>query len=183
MIAIVSGLPRSGTSLMMQMLQAGGHPILCDDQRAADEHNPRGYLEYDKVRRLRSDNTWLAEADGKAVKVVSLLLYHLPAGFEYRILFVRRDLDEVMRSQERMLATRGTADGAEMRIHFERHLQSVKEWIGRQPAMHIHEVNYTDLLDQAETSARAVAAFLGRELDIDGMTAAVDRNLYRQRKA
>lgn len=183
MIAIVSGLPRSGTSLMMQMLQAGGCPILCDDQRAADEHNPRGYLEYDKVRRLRTDNTWLAEAEGKAIKVVSLLLYHLPPAFEYRIVFVRRDLDEVMRSQERMLTTRGTTDGADMRAHFERHLRSVKEWIGRQSTMHLHEVNYTDLLDKAEGSAREIAAFLGCELDIDRMTAAVDRNLYRQRKA
>jgi hypothetical protein len=181
MITIVSGLPRSGTSLMMQMLQAGGHPVLCDDQRTADEHNPRGYLEYDKVRRLRSDNSWLSEAEGNAVKVVSLLLYHLPAEFEYRILFVRRNMEEVLRSQQRMLDTRGTTDGIDMRAHFERHLQSVMEWIGRQPKMRIHELNYIDLLNEPIRSAQAVASFLERDLAIDRMANAVDRGLHRQR--
>lgn len=181
MITIVSGLPRSGTSLMMQMLQAGGHPILCDEARTADEHNPKGYLEYDKVRRLKSDNSWLDQAEGKALKVVSLLLYHLPPGFEYRILFMRRDLGEVLRSQERMLESRGTVDGADLRAHFERHLQGVMEWVLQRPWMPVFDVSYVDLLEKPEQGARDVARFLGSDLSIDRMAGVVDRSLYRQR--
>src|SRR5262245_44380653 len=130
MITIVSGLPRSGTCLMMQMLQAGGLPLLCDQVRAADEDNPRGYLEFDKVRQLAKDAGWMSQAEGKALKVVSLLLYHLPPGFEYRVLFMRRDLDEILTSQEKMLARRGESPGpdrATMRRHFERHLEGLGE--------------------------------------------------------
>src|SRR5262245_12033356 len=111
MITIVSGLPRSGTSLMMQMLQAGGLPILCDQVRAADDDNPRGYLEFEKVRQLAKDAGWMNQADGKVLKVVSLLLYHLPPGFEYRVVFMRRNLDEILRSQEKMLNRRGEPPG------------------------------------------------------------------------
>ena len=92
MITIVSGLPRSGTSLLMQMLDAGGYPVLCDDERHADEDNPRGYFEYTPVRRLEQDNRWLADAEGKALKVVSPLLYHLPKDFNYCLLFIQRPL-------------------------------------------------------------------------------------------
>src|SRR5262245_6238620 len=101
MITLVSGLPRSGTSLLVQMLEAGGLPILCDNLRPADEDNPRGYLEFDKVRHLERDAGWMAEAEGRALKVVSPLLYHLPRGFEYRIVFMRRDLEEILDSQDR----------------------------------------------------------------------------------
>ena len=102
-IWIVSGLPRSGTSLMMQMLQAGGLPILIDKARPPDEHNPRGYFELQKVKHLALDSSWLGESRGKAIKVIVQLIPFLPAGFKYRILFVRRDLREIVRSQERML--------------------------------------------------------------------------------
>ena len=103
MITVVSGLPRSGTSLVMQMLAAGGIPVLGDDLRRADEDNPRGYLEYEKVKSLERDSTWLPEAEGKAIKIISFLLPKLPSSFEYRVIFVRRNLTEVLRSQEKML--------------------------------------------------------------------------------
>lgn len=110
MITVVSGLPRSGTSLMMQMLLEGGMPVLRDAGRPADEHDPRGYLEYRKVRSLKDDCSWLHDADGRAIKVVSQLLYYLPADFEYRDIFMRRDLDEVLQSQEKMPTSNSSCD-------------------------------------------------------------------------
>ena len=111
MITVVSGLPRSGTSLMMQMLEAGGMETVTDGQRAPDADNPKGYYELERVKRLKEDHAWLAEAEGKALKVVSMLLYDLPADFRYRVLFMERDLDEILSSQRTMLARRGTGEG------------------------------------------------------------------------
>src|SRR5262245_38643826 len=106
-VTVVSGLPRSGTSLLMQMLAAGGLPVLADDARPADEDNPRGYLEYDPVRRTATDASWVALARGQAVKLVHLLLVHLPPGFEYDVIVAHRRIDEVLASQRRMLERRG----------------------------------------------------------------------------
>ena len=106
-ITVVSGLPRSGTSMMMQMLHAGGHPCLTDDRREADADNPRGYFEYDKVKQLRTDCSWLPEATGKAVKIIAQLLSVLPTELDYKIIFMRRELDEVIASQNRMLDRQG----------------------------------------------------------------------------
>src|SRR5947209_18564630 len=116
-IVIVSGLPRSGTSLMMQMLEAGGLEVVTDGIRAADTDNPRGYYEFERVKKIKTDAAWLPGARGKAVKMVSQLLYDLPAGEAYRILFMDRDLDEVLASQEKMLARlgRSAAPSAEMK--------------------------------------------------------------------
>ncbi len=186
MIVVVSGLPRSGTSLMMQMLQAGGYPVLCDDQRVADENNPRGYLEYEKVRRLERDSSWLAEAEGRAVKIVSLLLYSLPQQFEYRILFLRRSLDEIQQSQAAMLqrnqphAIGGVRD---LRSDFERHLQHLKEWWRTQMNMSVQECDYAEIIHSPRKQAAAVAQFLNAPLDLDAMAAAVDPTLHRQRTA
>ena len=106
-IIVVSGLPRSGTSLMMQMLAAGGVEVVTDHVRTADTDNPRGYYEFELVKKIKQDASWLPEARGKAVKMVSQLLYDLPAGEKYRIIFLERDLDEVLVSQEKMLERLG----------------------------------------------------------------------------
>jgi len=110
MITIVSGLPRSGTSLMMQMLAAGGMPVLSDGERQADVDNPRGYLEWERIKQLPQDPACIAEAEGKVVKVISRLLLSIPAGHEYRVIFMQRPLPEVLASQETMLLHRGTAN-------------------------------------------------------------------------
>src|ERR1022692_2693155 len=94
-VTVVSGIPRSGTSLMMQMLAAGGMPVLAGELRAPDEDNPRGYFEFEPVKRTKRDPAWLREAPGKAVKVVYLLLRDLPAGYDYRVIVMRRDLNDV----------------------------------------------------------------------------------------
>lgn len=184
MITIVSGLPRSGTSLMMQMLHAGGMPVLADDNRPPDEHNPRGYLELQKVKILDKDNSWMAEAEGKVLKVVSLLLYHLPAGFEYRIIFMKRDVDEILSSQERMLAglhQSAGPDRAMMKQHFEKHLESLAEWIGRQPHIQAIGCPYAELVTSPAATIPSVVEFLGVDLAVDNMISAVDPSLYRQR--
>lgn len=185
MITVVSGLPRSGTSLMMQMLQAGGHPILSDHLRPADANNPREYLEFDKVRQMERDISWVAQAEGRAVKVVSLLLARLPSAFNYRVIFMRRELDEVLQSQEAMLARLGRAVGPDrgaMRKHFERHLEVVTEWISRQPHIQSLDCEYAHVVRTPEATARTVAAFLQQPLNIEAMTSVVDPALYRQRR-
>ena len=184
MITVVSGLPRSGTSLMMQMLAAGGMPLQADEARPADAHNPRGYFEDRRVKSLESDNSWVAEADGRALKVVSLLLYELPTDLHYRVLLMRRDLDEVLRSQQAMLSRGSTVPvSAELRQHFERHLAYLSEWLEGQLRMPFLEVDYHTVIDRPSDVAVAIARFLDRDLDVDAMASVVDPALYRQRRS
>lgn len=189
MITVVSGLPRSGTSLMMQMLLEGGMPVLRDAWRPADEHNPRGYLEYQKVRSLKDDRSWLHDADGRAIKVVSQLLYYLPDDFEYRVIFMRRDLDEVLQSQEKMLAGLNRAAGPDrnlMKLHFTRHLQELEKWLSLQSNIRLLDCSYHELIRTPSVAARSVSEFLNVGLDpalVDPalMVRAVDPTLCRQR--
>lgn len=184
MITIVSGLPRSGTSLLMQMLDAGGYPVLCDDERPADADNPRGYFEYTPVRRLEKENRWLAEADGKALKVVSPLLYHLPKSFDYRLLFMQRPLEEVLRSQATMLSRRGQPamnDDSAMRLHFDRHLRAVDAWIEQQANIARLTLLHAEVIAAPRLAAAHIAEFLGTDLNLDNMAAIVDPALHRQR--
>jgi hypothetical protein len=132
-IIVVSGLPRSGTSLMMQMLAAGGLTPVTDGVRPPDEDNLRGYYEVEAVKQIRRNPAWIAQAEGKAIKVVSMLLFDLPLDRQYRIIFITRDMGEVLASQKRMLERRqpgaaGPSD-AEMRGHFERHLAKVRAYV------------------------------------------------------
>lgn len=186
MITIVSGLPRSGTSLLMQMLAAGGYPVLCDDERRADEDNPRGYFEYTPVRRLEQDNRWLAQAEGKALKVVSPLLYHLPKDFDYCLIFIQRPLDEVLRSQAMMLSRSGRAVASHdpaMQLHFERHLRAVDAWIEQQPNISRLTLNHAEVMADPRRTAERLCEFLRTDLNLERMAAIVDPGLYRQRTA
>ena len=185
-VTIVSGLPRSGTSLMMQMLSAGGIPPLTDEIRAADEDNPRGYLEFERVKQIKQDKTWLDDAAGKVVKMVHLLLYDLPQGRPYRVVFMRRNLDEVLASQRKMLARQGKA-GAQLpdehlcRV-FEDQVKKVTSWLTTQPNVKSIEVTYHELIADPRGHAERLNEFLGGALDVDAMVGAVDPNLYRNRK-
>ena len=184
-ITIVSGLPRSGTSMMMKMLEAGGIEPLTDGIRAADEDNPKGYYEYERVKQIADDQEWLEEARGKAVKMISALLKHLPPEFYYQVLFMRRDTGEVLASQRRMLIRRGEPTEAvpdeRMAALFERHVEQVEAWITTQPNMTVLFVDHSDVLDEALEQAQRVRDFLGCTLDVEAMAAVVDRSLYRQR--
>jgi hypothetical protein len=185
MITIVSGLPRSGTSLMMQMLAAGGLPILTDGERKSDTDNPRGYLEWERSKQLPKDPECIAEAEGKVVKVISQLLLSLPSGREYRVIFMQRPLPEVMKSQEEMLRRRGTfdpaADSSPIEQAFRRHLIAVNQWLTSKPNVAVLRVAYHRALREPEATAEGVAEFLKVPLNIDAMAREVDQNLYRNR--
>lgn len=184
-ITIVSGLPRSGTSLMMQMLAAGGIPPLTDDRRPPDEDNPRGYLEYEPAKGLQRDASWLSQAKGRTVKIVAQLLRFLPPGFDYRVVFMERDLDEVLRSQATMLARQGRSGAklgpAALRRVFAAQVARIKEMLVMRGIPTLY-VSFNESLRQAEESAVRVNGFFGGRLDERAMAGAVDSSLYRQRK-
>lgn len=185
-ILIVSGLPRSGTSMMMMMLEATGIPSLTDQIRTADDDNPRGYYEFERVKKLKEgDFDWLEQANGKVVKVISALLMHLPASHTYRVLFMRRAIPEVLASQRKMLVNRGADTNAsgdeEMTRYFKKHLAQIEEWLENQPNISVLYVDYNRLLQEPEPGVHQINIFLGNTLDEAKMIAAIDPRLYRQR--
>jgi hypothetical protein len=184
-IIVVSGLPRSGTSLMMQMLDRGGVAVVTDHVRTADPDNPKGYYELEAVKRIKRDTSWLPATRGKAFKMVSQLLYDLPPGERYRIVFLERDLDEVLLSQEQMLRRLGreAAPRDDMKRAYGLHLQRLHDWLPRQANMAVHRVSYNDLVERPLAEAERVRDFLGGRPDVEGMVRAVDPTLYRNRKA
>lgn len=140
-ITVVSGLPRSGTSMMMKMLQAGGMELLVDDIRTADEDNPKGYFEYEKVKRLHKDSSWIGDARGKTLKVISLQLFQLPSRYQYRVVFMQRTLEEIIQSQNAMLKRLGrkaAAEDQETRILFAKHLAKVTSWLAQKKKTYAH---------------------------------------------
>jgi hypothetical protein len=185
-IVVVSGLPRSGTSMMMAMLDAGGQPILTDNLRTADASNPRGYFEYERVKALKDGDTeWLSSARGKAVKIVSPLLKHLPPDGRYDVLFMLRDVREVLASQRQMLLRAGNPappDNDEMlAAAFERHLADVRSWLEASESLDVLFVSHSDVIADPEPRAVEINQFLGGRLDVAAMTKVVDASLYRQR--
>jgi hypothetical protein len=185
MITIISGLPRSGTSLMMQMLAAGGMPILSDGERRADVDNPRGYLEWERIKQLPRDPACIAEAEGKAVKVISQLLLSLPPEHQYRVIFMQRALPEVMASQDEMLRRRGTfdpnGDNSVVARAFQDHLYQVDVWFNSKPNVAMTRVQYHSVLREPKATAESIAKFLQVPLDVEAMARQVDETLYRQR--
>lgn len=184
-IVVVSGLPRSGTSLMMQMLQCGRLTVLADAVRTADVDNPHGYFEYEPVKKTRENPAWLAGARGKVVKIVSSLLYDLPPTESYRIIFMCRDLDEILESQEKMLARLGhpAAPRDKMKASYVIHLDRVLPWAHRQPHIRLLEVSYNELLKAPEREARRLVAFLDGFAAPEQLVKAIDSALYRNRYA
>jgi hypothetical protein len=188
-IVVVSGLPRSGTSMAMRMLDAGGLPILTDRAREADDDNPHGYFELDRVLELDKggDAGWLSGARGKAVKIISALLPHLPEHFNYQVLFMHRDLGEVLASQNRMLTRRGKAGSSagdeEMRRLYEQHLRQMASLLKRRACFETLDVRYADVIAAPQAQAQRIKAFLGGRLDVTRMAEAVSPELYRNRSS
>jgi LPS sulfotransferase NodH len=186
-ITVVSGLPRSGTSMMMKLLEAGGLPPLTDNIRTADEDNPKGYYEFERVKQLPKGNVaWLPEAQGKAVKVIAALLPHLPAGYQYRVLFMQRAMPEVLASQRQMLIRRGEDPDKIpddlIATLFEKHLKQVNDWVSQQPNVTRLDVNYNEMLKNPQPFIEQINGFLGNQLDTARMATVVDPSLHRQRK-
>ena len=183
-ITIVSGLPRSGTSMMMKMLEAGGLEPLTDNIRGADEDNPKGYFEFERVKQIENDKAWLEDARGRVVKLISALLKHLPPSYTYKVIFMRRAMPEILASQRQMLIRRGeradTVPDDKMAAMFNKHVAQVEAWLAAQPNIDVLFVSYNDVMKDSRPRAEQINAFLGGALEVDEMVSVVDRALYRQ---
>jgi hypothetical protein len=172
--------------MMMKMLEAGGMEVLIDHIRTADEDNPKGYYEFERVKQIEHDQEWLEEAKGKAVKMVGALLKHLPSSYHYRIVFMRRQIEEVLASQRKMLVRRGEPTDAisdeRLAELFSKHVAQIEAWVEEQPNIKILYVEYRQALEGPEGQAQRVNRFLGSRLDEEAMAAVVDPRLYRQRR-
>ena len=183
-LIIVTGLPRTGTSMMMKMLEAGGIAVITDKQRQAYEDNPNGYFELEQVKEIKRDRSWLDASAGEAVKMVSMLLYDLPQDRDYILIFMKRNLDEVIVSQKVMLARKGerpSAEDEEMKRLFSKHLSEIEAWLSERKNFRTFYINYDEVLKQPKETAENIQKFLGRGLNIDNMIKSVDPSLYRQR--
>jgi hypothetical protein len=184
-IVVVSGLPRSGTSMMMKMLAEGGLATVTDSLRTADEDNPNGYFEFEPVKQLAAgQDDWLKSASGKTVKVVSALLEHLPSRYHYKVLFMEREIKEILASQQKMLHRRGEDNSAsddDMEAQFRDHLRATKYWLSRQPNMDILYVDYNKLMAKPDDYGARIAEFLGLPVDVAKMLDVPNENLYRNR--
>jgi predicted AlkP superfamily phosphohydrolase/phosphomutase/tetratricopeptide (TPR) repeat protein len=180
-IIVVSGLPRSGTSVMMQMLDKGGAEVLVDGKRKADDSNPKGYLEYEPVIRLHKDNSWLGEAQNKTVKIVAPLLGYLDPKYRYKIIFMKREIDEVVKSQRKMVGKDPEVIPVGLYNSFKTQLQNVESWKNQEPGVEIIYVDYKDVLERPKEIASKVEAFIGLDLDLVAMEACVDKSLYRNK--
>ena len=185
-IVVVSGLPRSGTSMTMKMLEAGGMQILTDGVRTADESNPKGYYEFAPVMNLHEDpdTRWLTQARGKAIKIISFLLADLPETNNYKVIFMHRNLHEVMASQAKMLDQRGEQKGEDddrLVSSYQDHLEKTTQLLARRSCFDVLNVEYTSVLDSAALEADRIQSFVGGGLDAASMTTVVDQQLYRNR--
>jgi hypothetical protein len=186
-IIVVSGLPRSGTSMMMKMLESGGLTILTDKIREADDDNPLGYYEFEPVKQLKDgESAWVQNAQGKVVKVISYLLPKLPGDHKYHVIFMQRELDEVLASQRKMIIRRGEdpdkIDDEKMKTILGNHLSEIEEWIEEQDNISCIDMPYSKIVENPQPYVEQLVQFLGCTLDLDAMIQTVDPNLYRQRK-
>ena len=184
-IVVVSGLPRSGTSMMMKMLAEGGLQTVTDAIRTADDDNPNGYFEFERVKQMTAgDRAWLDEAGGKVVKVISALLEHLPSGYAYKVIFMERALKEVLASQKKMLDHRGEQNkvtDAEMEEQYRAHLAAVKPWLARQPHLEVLYVDYNKMMSEPGPLCKRLVEFLALPLNEEKMLAVPNARLYRNR--
>ena len=187
-IVIVSGLPRSGTSMLMRMLEAGGVPIMTDSERSADIDNPKGYFEYERVKDLEkeTDKSYVKEGRGKVLKVISFLIKDLPDDNDYRVIFMRRDLDEVLVSQEKMIARLDqgdtTAENEAMKEAYRNDIVRTRLHCRKRANFELIEVHYKQAIEDPAAACRTVNAFLDGILDEAAMRDAIDARLYRNRR-
>lgn len=187
-IVVVSGLPRSGTSMMMQVLGAGGLPLFTDGQREADENNERGFFEHEAVKNLKKNKTWLPDAVGKGAKVVAQLLPELPLNYSYKVIFMERDLTSVVASQQKMLARLNAGvkeDNFNMGLHarYEATLKEALNWVESNANVTAISVNFDEAIANPEEASRRVAEFLGGGLDTAKMAQAIAPSLRREKQA
>ena len=186
-VTVVSGLPRSGTSMMMRMLEAGGLPVVTDHLRIPDDSNPKGYYEFEQVKQLKDGNTgWISEGNGKVVKIISALLEYLPPDHQYRIVFMQRNMGEILASQREMLLRRGEATDRvsddDLAGFYQNHLARIGEWLAERPNMKVIYLHYNQILENPHAPIAELCQFLlPLSIDPDRMLRVVETSLYRQR--
>jgi hypothetical protein len=184
-VIIVSGLPRSGTSMMMRMLEAGGLVVVTDNVRLPDKDNPNGYYEYEKVKKMKDDATWLGIAKGKVIKIVSMSLPYLPPNYNYKIILMQRHTKEILASQRRMLdrleRTDNNLSDSELEKLYYKHIKQTEQWLTKQKNIDFIMISYNELLEKPYGLSEVVNKFLCQRLDIEKMAQVVDVSLYRQR--
>jgi hypothetical protein len=187
-ITIVSGLPRSGTSMVMKMLDLGNMPLLSDNIRQPDLDNPQGYYEYERVKELEHDNSWLEMARGKAVKIVSPLLQYLilDKAYRYKIIFMLRNLDEVLASQKKMADRLNQHEDRIsdniLKQHYTSHIEEVRYWLEQNENIDFMFLNYKDVICNPASVSEDISVFLGINLNVQAMSMVADNALYRQQK-
>lgn len=174
--------------MMMQMLKAGGLAILTDNLRERDENNSEGYLEFERVKKLKDgDYGWLNEAKGKAVKIISSLLEYLPGSNEYKIIFMNREMEEILASQEQMLQRLGKphqgSNNDRLGSIYQKHLNQISSWLSNQKNMAVININYNQTIENPELTSKNVAEFIGTPLNISNMMRAVYQDLYHHKNA
>ncbi len=185
-VIVVSGLPRSGTSMMMKIMAEAGVPIVTDELRRADTDNPNGYYELETVKEMSAGKVdWLSNASGKAVKIISSLLEYVPPAYSYKIIFMEREIQEILASQRKMLERRNEksdVDDAQIAAQFRKHLSLVKPWLARQPNMEVLYISYNSLMSNPEPSCRRVMDFIACEsFYLERMLSVPNGELYRNR--
>jgi len=185
-ITVVTGIPRSGTSLMMQMLNAGGMSLLYDDQRSPDISNPKGYFELEQVKRIHEDHSWLSMAQGKVLKITIPLIFYLPESYSYKIIVMKRKLSEIIRSQTEMLSERkiSSTDSENMKLMsiYRKQLFRMNYWIKEDPQRKAIEISYNELITDSKSITKELVEFLEFAADANKMTSVVHNDLYRQRE-
>jgi hypothetical protein len=172
--------------MMMKMLEAGGLPVLTDHIRVPNDDNPKGYYEFERVKKLpEGDTAWMDDAVGKVVKIITQLVMHLPDSHQYRVVVMRRSIPEILASQAKMLARRGETGGqvsdAQMTALFDKHLKQVYAWMDQQSNIEYIDVSYNETLADPTPTIERLRAFLGDDLDSAAMARVVDPSLYRNR--
>jgi predicted ATPase len=184
-VYIVSGLPRSGTSMMMQMLEASGLEVFTDNFRQADQDNPKGYYEHEAIKRLASDNRIVYEANGKVLKVISSLIRFLPANMDYKIILMKRPVNEIVKSQDKLKENLNISSPKttvfEMDKILENSFQKAKEFIVKQRNMDLLELEYGEVVNQNEAVIQNIIDFIGQDLNRDELRGEIDKSLYRNK--
>lgn len=180
-VVVVSGLPRSGTSLMMQMLDKGGMTTLTDKKREADESNPKGYYEFEKVMSIHKDNSWMGDAKNKSVKIVAPLLSYMDMEYRYKVIFMKRDLDEVIKSQRKMTGKNTDVLPVKLYNAFREQLKIADIWKEKEPGVELLYVDYKDVLNNPKEWSEKIAKFIAQDLDVNAMASCIDKTLYRNK--
>ena len=163
------------------MLHKGGIKVLTDHDRKADESNPKGYFEYNPVMSIHKDNSWLGEAKNKSVKVVAPLLKFLSPEYRYKVIFMNRDLTEIIKSQQKMVGKNTDILPVKLFEAFNKQLDQVEIWKQKEPGVELMYLNYKDVLDNTDEVINKLSSFIGLDLNASEMISCVDKTLYRNK--